>query len=157
VNDKTIRSIFWALVAVFVIIIGTMFVGAPLAGNFQLGFIAFPSGIVFLGLGVTLIVLTIKKKVGGKPKKFLLLTGSSAVGLPLFAILSNLVYALFIYFFGENFWGTGGDEPFFFILATIVCPISFLVGTIGTIVLTAKNKPGVTEGTPQGGGVDNVK
>jgi hypothetical protein len=141
VKDKTIRSIFWALVAVFIIIIITMFVGVPLAGDFQLGFIAFPAWIVFLGLGVTLIVLTIKKKVGGKPKKFLLLTGSSAVGLPIFAILSNVVYALVIYFFGENAWGTMGDEPFFFILATVVCPIGFLVGAVGTIILGLKNEP----------------
>ena len=147
-NGKLIWSIFWALVAVFVIIIGTMFVGIPLAGNFQLGLIAFPAWIVFLGLGVTLIVLTVKQKVEGMPKKFLLLTGASAVGLPVFAILSNVVYALLIYFFGEDVWGTMGDEPFFFILATVVCPIAFLVGVIGTIVLGAKNKSNVPAGTP---------
>ena len=81
-----------------------------------------------------------KKKVGGKLKAFLLLTGASAVGLPVFAVLHNLVYALFILWFGENFWGNMGDEPVFFILAVIVCPIAFLAGVVGTIVLDAKNK-----------------
>jgi hypothetical protein len=33
-----------------------------------------------------------------------------------------------------------GDEPVFFILATIVCPIALLVGIIGSIVLIAKKK-----------------
>ena len=136
-NDKTIRSIFWALVAVFVIIIVTMFVGVPLAGNFQLGFIAFPAWIVFLGLGVTLIVLTIKKKVGGKPKKLLLLTGSSAAGFLVFVLLHNVISALF-----------NVEEPVFFILATMVSPLGFLVGAVGTIVLIAKNKPDVPAETP---------
>ena len=96
---------------------------------------------IFAGLGVTLIVLTVKKKVAGILRKFLLLTGASAVGLPVFAVLHNLVYALLILWFGEDFWGASGDEPVFFILATIVCPIGFLVGAVGTIVLAVKNKP----------------
>jgi hypothetical protein len=32
------------------------------------------------------------------------------------------------------------DEPFFFILATIVCPIGFLVGVVGSIVLFVKER-----------------
>jgi hypothetical protein len=33
-----------------------------------------------------------------------------------------------------------GDEPVFFVLATIVCPLALLVGSIGSIVLIAKKK-----------------
>lgn len=148
-KGKLIRSIFWALVAVFILVLGVIFVPAlneqsARVAPFGLIFL----GAVFLGLGITLIVLTVKQKVESKLKKFLLLTGASAVGLPVFAILSNVVYALVIYFFGENAWGTMGDEPFFFILATVVCPIAFLVGVIGTIVLGAKNKSNVPAGTP---------
>ena len=101
-----------------------------------LGFNAFAAWPVFLALGVTLIVLTVKKKVAGILKKFLLLTGASAVGLPVFAVLHNLVSALF-----------NTEEPVFFILATMVCPIAFLVGIVGTIVLAVKNKSSVTAGT----------
>jgi divalent metal cation (Fe/Co/Zn/Cd) transporter len=140
-KGKLIRSIFWALVAVFILVVGVIFVPALNELSARVA----PFGLIFLGvlfflLGVTLIVLTVKHKVQGKLKRFLLLTGSSAAGLPVFAILSNVVYALVIYFFGENAWGSVGDEPFFFILATIVCPIAFLVGAVGTIVLGAKNK-----------------
>ena len=106
-------------------------------------YIIFPAWVVFAGLGVTLLVLTVKTKVAGMLKKFLLLTGASAVGLPVFAVLHNLVYALLILWFGEDFWGASGDEPVFFILATIVCPIGFLVGVVGTIVLAIKTKPSV--------------
>ena len=72
-------------------------------------------------------------------KKFLILTAASFVGFFIFVLLHNLVYGLFIHFFGADFWN-GGDEPFFFILAVIVCPLGFLVGAIGSIVIVVKRK-----------------
>ena len=72
-------------------------------------------------------------------KKFLILTAASFVGFFVFVLLHNFVYGLFIHFFGADFWN-GGDEPFFFILAVIVCPLGFLVGAIGSIVLAVKRK-----------------
>ncbi len=100
----------------------------------------FISWAAFFILGLALIVLTVKRKVEGPLKKFLLLTGASAVGFPVFVILHNLVYGLFIYFFGQDFWERVGlgDEPFFFIMAVIVCPLGFLVGATGTIALFLK-------------------
>lgn len=58
------------------------------------------------------------------------MTGASALGIPVFAILHNLVYGVLIKLFGDNFWGEGGDEPVFFLLATIVSPVVFLVGIV---------------------------
>jgi hypothetical protein len=127
---KLIWIIFWAMVAVAVIAIGTMFGGVYLAENFPLAFIVFPTWAIFLGLSVTLIVLTVKKKVEGKLKTFLLLTGASAAGLPVFGVLHNVVGGL------SNF-----EEPVFFTLATMVCPLGFLVGAVGTIILGLKNEP----------------
>jgi len=144
-KDKLIWSIFWVMVAVFVLMVATMFVVPAL--ELPMPFIIFPAFAVLVALGVTLIVLTVKRKVGGILKKFLLLTGSSAVGIPVFAVLHNLVYALLVVWFGEDFWGANGDEPVFFILAVIVCPIGFLVGIVGSIVLAIKNKPTVPAGT----------
>jgi hypothetical protein len=140
VKGKLIWTIFWAMVGVFVIIVSMVFSLNLLDGGLPFGYIVFPAFAIFVGLGVTLLVLTVKRKVGGMLKKFLLLTGASAVGMPVFSVLHNLVYALLILWFGEDFWGSGGDEPVFFILAIIVCPIGFLVGAVGTIVLTIKNK-----------------
>jgi len=129
-KGKLIWSIFWAMVGVFVIAIGMMFI--PPLGRLQMRFSGFPAWVVLTGLGVTLIVLTVKTKVGGMLKKFLLLTGASAVGLPVFAVLHNMVSGLF-----------NIEEPFFFIIATIVCPIGFLVGVVSSIVLAVKTKPSV--------------
>jgi hypothetical protein len=133
---KLIWSIFWALVVVFVIVVSMIFI-PPLNGLLYgeenptlMGNVFFVSaGVVLIGLSVTLIVLTVKTKVGERLKKFLLLTEASFVGLLVFAILHNVVSALF-----------NIEEPVFFIIAIIVCPIGFLVGAVGTIVLAIKNK-----------------
>jgi hypothetical protein len=147
-KEKAIQTIFWVMVAVFIILIGTIFALMPLVRGLPFGYI-FPAVLViFIGLGITLIVLTVKKKVEGTGKAFLLLTGASAVGMPVFVILHNLVYALLILWFGEDFWGTGGDEPVFFILGIIVCPLAFLVGVVGTIVLNIRNKQQATARIP---------
>ncbi len=139
--------IFWALIVVFIVLAINIFIPraafAPtFRGSLFLWFFSI-SGAAFFLLGVALIFLTVKEKVGGMSKKFLILTGASAVGLPVFALLHNAIYGLFIHFFGADFWerlGPGGDEPFFFILAIFVCPLGFLVGVVGSIVLAIKNK-----------------
>ncbi len=132
-KGKLIWSIFWVSVGVFVIAVCTMFV--PSIGSSQVRFNGFAAWPVLAGLGVTLLVLTVKKKVAGLLKKFLLLTGASPVGLAVFAVLHNVVSGLF-----------NIEEPVFFIIATIVCPIGFLVGAVGTIVLAIRNKPAVITG-----------
>lgn len=138
-KGKLLWSIFWALVAVFVIEIGMMF-----GGMWQSGYAIFAGLAVLFGLGVTLLVLAARAKVRKMLRAFLLLTGASATGMPVFVVLHNVVYGLFIYFFGEGFWGPSGDEPVFFIMATLICPLGFLVGAIGSIVLnfwSAKKSP----------------
>jgi hypothetical protein len=65
-----------------------------------------------------------------------LLAGASAAAMPICAVLHNVVYALFILWFGEGFWERhGADEPVFFLLAIVVFPALFVVGTVGSIVL----------------------
>ena len=93
--------------------------------------------IVSFILGAAIIVLTVKRVEKGLLNKFLLTMGASAAGLPIFMLLHNAVYGIFIHFYGKDFWN-GGDEPFFFIMAVIVCPLGFTVGAIGSIVLTIR-------------------
>lgn len=54
-----------------------------------------------------------QEKVDRLLKKFLILTGASAVGIPVSFILHNLFYALFIKLYGAGFWDRIGigDEP----------------------------------------------
>jgi len=144
VKGKLSWSIFWALVGIFVVIIGIFAIAAfvpAFRGDLFLWFLII-SGAAFFLLGVALIVLTVREKVKGILKKFLLLTGASAVGIFISVLLHNVIYGLFIHFFGADFWDRIGlgDEPFFFIMAIFICPIGFLVGAVGSIVLAIKNK-----------------
>jgi predicted Na+-dependent transporter len=144
-KEKLIWSVFWALVGVpiliVVVLVGTRFPPfGQSVGGFAVNFVP-AVGLVFLGLGATLTVLTVKAKIGGMLNNFLLLTGASALGLPVFGILHNLVSALL-----------NTEEPVFFIIAIIVCPIGFLVGAIGSIVLAIKRnkRPGSAKSNATG-------
>ena len=134
-KGKLIWSIFWAMVGVFVIVVSIIFI-PPRQRLPMLDIVLLSGGVVVLLLGVTLLVLTVKTKVRGMLKGFLLLTGASVVGLPVFVILHNAVSALF-----------HTEEPVFFMMAVIVCPIGFVVGVVGSIVLAIKKRPNVPTGT----------
>jgi len=92
-------------------------------------------------VGIALVIIAIKRIEKGLLRNFLLTAGASLTGLPVFALIHNLLYGLAIYSFGEDFWGlTGQEEILFFLLATVVCPLGFLVGTIGSTVLALKRQ-----------------
>ena len=137
--DKKTKVTFWALVGVFIVVLAVYIIPPVrelvLEAAFFLG-----AGVAFLLLGALLIYFTLKGKVRGLLKRFLLITGASAAGIPVGVVLHNVVYGVFIYFFGENFWDRIGmsDEPVFFVLAIIVCPIAFLVGIVSSIGLTLR-------------------
>ena len=134
-NGKLSWSIFWALTGVFVVIASVFSIPA-FRGSIFFWFLII-SGAIFTLLGAALIFFTVKEKVGGILKKFLILTGASAAGFFVSILLHNAIYGLFIHFFGAEFWN-GGDEPVFFVIAIFVCPIGFLVGAVGSIVLAIK-------------------
>lgn len=86
----------------------------------------------FVALAVLQIVLTVKSREPRLKRVFFLLTAASAVGIPVFAVLHNVVYGLF-------FHGSDGDEAFFFILALIVCPVLFVIGSLGSVICGIRN------------------
>lgn len=138
---KSLISTFWAQVWMFVIVLSQFFVPAfrgLLAGS-ELFLVPLA---IFSLLGLVLLILTLKEKVAGRLKKFLLLTGASSTGFFVSVLLHNFIYGLFIYFFGPDFWERIGlgDEPLFFFLAIIVCPIGFLVGAAGSIRYLLKER-----------------
>jgi hypothetical protein len=146
--------VFWAMLGVFILVfisfavmnspIRTLlsdlypdeFVDVAVSTFFQL------SGLLFFALGLTLLILTARAKLEKLFKIFLLLTSSSAVGFLVGILLHGIVYGLFILAFGEDFWERIGipDEPFFFLMALVICPIAYLVGTVGSIVLILRRK-----------------
>lgn len=130
--------IFWITFAFFILLILNIFI-MNFIDQFN-RYLFFSSGLVLSCLGIALIVLTSKAKLTKISKAFFILTGASATGIVVGSVLHNLLYALLITLFGEGFFAGIGDEPVFFILSTIICPIALLVGIIGIIVLLIKKK-----------------
>lgn len=121
-----LSSLFWALVAIFIIILGVV-----LALNLDLplrdyGKYIFPAVLsVFLILSIALLVVAIRERVRKILKVFLILTAASALGIAAGIMLENFLT------------GTYG-EGIFFVIGVIIAPIGFLVGLIGSIVLFVK-------------------
>ena len=132
-------SIFWTLVATFIVTIGIFTVASfvpAFRGHWFLWFFIISGTILFL-LGVALIVLAVKGKAQGTFKRFLILTGASSAGIFISVLLHNVIYGL-VYVDMLN--RPDLDEFFFFIMAVFVCPIAFLVGAVGSVVLAIKSK-----------------
>jgi len=151
---RLINSLFWALLGAFILVFTSIFVMNPPIRTLlndlypdetvaRAVSIFFPlSGLLFFALGLALLILTVRARLDRLLKRFLLVTSSSAVGIFASILLHNLVYGAFIQLFGEDFWErTGiGDEPFFFIMTIFICPIAYLVGTVGSIVLMLRRR-----------------
>jgi hypothetical protein len=131
-------AVFWTLLAFSVLALSNIFI----LNGFDLfnRYLFFASAVILTLLGTALIILAAKANITRISKAFFILAGSSAAGIVIGSVLHNLVYALFMKLFGEGFWAGMGDEPVFFIIALIVCPIALLAGIIGCIVLIAKKK-----------------
>jgi hypothetical protein len=123
------NAIFWAMVAIFAVLVAAISGLGRCGGLKLLIYLA----VAFFVLAVALVVLTAKLKESGVRKFFFILTGASAIGIPVCAILHNLVFALCIKY--NCIYWSGSDEPVFFILALLVCPALFILGTLGSIVL----------------------
>jgi len=84
-------------------------------------------GVIFLLLGLTLIVLTVRQGEMGKRKLSFILTGASAAGIPLAAVLHNFVLGRML-----------------FVLALLVLPMLFVTGWAASVVLLATAEKPVT-------------
>lgn len=138
-KKSLIPATFYALIGVFLVILSMFFV-PPVRELIKGPLLFLLPFIIFSLLGAALIFLTKKGKVKGKLRKFLILTGVSAAGFFVSIFLHNFLYALAIvasnivilkYLF-EFLHVT------FFIIATLVCPLGFLIGAVGSIVLLFK-------------------
>lgn len=135
------KTIFWVTVGFFIILIFSVTWIPFLFIQYALQILLAVAGVFGL-FGLALLILVAREGLEKKFKTFLILTGASAIGIPVSMALHNLVYGLFIRFLGENFWERTavGDEPVFFTLATIILPIVFIVGVIGSIVLFIRRR-----------------
>jgi len=138
-KKSLIPTIFWSLFGVFILIICQFFIPSirNLFKGSELFLVPF---IIFFILGAVLIFLIFKEKIEGRLKLFLLLTGISAVGFLTSIFLHNAFYALGIVTGHIVILGylTQVIHAAFFLIAIFVCPLVFLIGLIGSIVIFIK-------------------
>ena len=89
-----------------------------------------------------MLILTKRGKTKGWTRKFFYLTGFSSSGIFVFIVLHNAFYA-----FGELTKGIIIISQLmhvlhaaFFLISIIVCPLGYLIGTIGTIYIMMNKK-----------------
>jgi len=138
------KIIFWFLLAVFILVVSEIMVSA-VTELFE-GSILFllPLFVLFI-LGLALVLSVLKEKVEGPLRKFLLLTGASALGFFAGALLHNFFYALAELSAGITALNYifQGLHVFFFFVAVPISPIGFLVGIVGSILLIYKNRKAI--------------
>jgi hypothetical protein len=95
---------------------------------------------VCLLLGLALLILALRWRARGLLRTFWILAGASTAGAALGSVLHNVFYALATV--TENWAILSGAmevlEVAFFVIAVLVCPVAFLVGTVGAIVLLVR-------------------
>ena len=140
-SKKYLLTIFWALIVIFILIVAYFIIPASLVSKQKLFPFAAVLGFLFFILGIVLVFLTIKQKIKGKLRIFLILTGVSAICPFVFSILHNLFYALAMISSDITLLKYLMEilHAGFFIIAIFVSPLMFLVCAIGTIILFKKN------------------
>ncbi len=88
-------------------------------------------------VGAAIVTLSIRYIERSLTRTFMLIMGVSLAAFPVFIVLHNAVYGAFIRFLGEGFW-QGGDEPVFLVVAFFVCPLGFLTGVVGSLVMAVR-------------------
>jgi len=129
--------VFWAPVAAFAPILLTMLL--PIMRRLMRPVFLSLMALCFL-LGLALMVLALRWRQVGLLRTFWILTGASTTGLAVGTVLHNAFHGL-----GTV---TGGWpilhavmqrlEVAFFLLAVLVCPVAFLVGAIGAVVVIVR-------------------
>ena len=137
-----LKAIFWALVGIFVVMASVIVVPVPVSIKRMLfPFMAIFS-IAFFLLGLALVFLTSKKKVEGRLKKFLILTGVSSAGFLVSVLLHNFLYGAAVV--TSHITALTHLMEFlhaaFFIMAIFICPLGFLIGVVGSVVLFIRKK-----------------
>jgi hypothetical protein len=121
-KEKLIWSIFGVLVLDFMVLLvnSTIPAAAQWSNNYM--FIAILVFALFFFLGIALLVLALKWKVEGLPRNFLILTGAAPIAITIGFVVLEAVPPLIA---NIVFWA-------------IV--IAFLVGVVGSIVLSIKSE-----------------
>jgi hypothetical protein len=134
---RPLSIVFWALVAAFAALVLTVLFPDAL-DLFRPMFLSL-TALCFL-LGLALLILSVRWKQRTLLRTFWILTGASTTGFALGSVLHNAFYALATVTGKWPILNAAMEvlEVAFFLIATLLCPVAFLVGTVGAIVLIVR-------------------
>jgi hypothetical protein len=136
---RSLSIVFWALVAVFLALVLTVLFPDVL-DLFRPLFLSLLA-LCFL-LGLALLILSVRWQERTLLRTFWILAGTSTAGFALGSVLHNAFYALATVTGKWPILNAAMEilEVAFFVIATLLCPVAFLVGTVGAIVLIARRR-----------------
>ncbi len=133
-------SVFlYSMIGIFILLLCFMFLTPD---NLRRAFfpVAAFAAFVWMFLGIALLIIIFKNRIKGKLRFFSLLTGFGAVSVPVFVILHNLFYALTV--ISENIFllktFLESLHVVFFLIAVVAAPLSFIIGSAGSLILLLK-------------------
>ena len=135
---RSLSIVFWIMVAAFAALILTVLLPDVLASFFRPAFLGLMA-VCFL-LGLALLILAVRWKERTLLRTFWILAGASTAGFAVGSVLHNAFYALAEI---TEKWpvlsgAMGVLEATFFLIAVLLCPVAFLVGTVGAIVVIVR-------------------
>ena len=123
-RKKPIWPIFWSLVVVFIInLLGFI----PAVAHLMIGPLYAIVFVLFLLLGIILVILSVKSKVGGWLEKSLILTGIAPVGV------------VVTFFIGEVVISFSPSNGLFWDIIIYLFMVVFVLGAISSIFLARKH------------------
>ena len=134
---RTLFVVFWTLVAAFAALVLTVLFPDVL-DFFRPVFLSLMALCSLLGLA--LLILSVRWKQHTLLRTFWILAGASTTGFALGSVLHNAFYALATVTGKWPILSAAMEvlEVAFFLFATVLCPVAFLVGTVGAIVLIVR-------------------
>ena len=87
-------------------------------------------------LGAAIVVYSLRR-LSGRLRLYVTIIGASILGFFVSVLLHNAIYALVFVTLMDR---PDLDEPVFFIIAVLVCPVALAVGVIGSVVTWRKQR-----------------
>ena len=138
--SRSLTIIFWLLIAMALLVVCEMFISP--VNEFLQGPVFLLPMVLFSLTGGILLFMIFRQNVEKPLKTWLVITGVFSTGFFVSVFLHNMIYALVILLFGPDIWENIGmsDEPVFFIIGVVICPVGFLIGAVGSIVMLIKRR-----------------
>jgi len=139
---RFLTVLFWAQIATFGIMLGITFI--PFHGTLMHSVYLPLMGACFV-FGLALLILSIRAKSVGPLRRFLILTAASSTGFVVSVVLHNMFYALGT--LADDWpilgYALSGLNVAFFLIGVVACPLGFLAGIVGTIVVLIRRRGSV--------------